>query len=88
MGVEIGAVQKSGAWYSMDGDRIGQGRDNAREFLLQNPDRMKQLEAKILEAHNVVRVDQHKPAEEQAPAKASNGAAKPPARSKRAARPN
>jgi recombination protein RecA len=31
-------VDKSGAWYSYKGDRIGQGRDNVREFLKQNPD--------------------------------------------------
>ena len=38
LGVEHGLVEKSGAWYSYNGDRIGQGRDNVREFLKQNPD--------------------------------------------------
>ena len=38
MGVDHGVVEKSGAWYSHGGDRIGQGRDNVREFLRQNPD--------------------------------------------------
>ncbi len=93
MGVDIGAIQKSGAWYSMDGDRIGQGRDNARDFLLQNPDRMKKLEAKILEANNIARVGEKTPAvdtaaDEDAASKSTNGAAKPAARAKRAARPN
>ena len=38
MGVDHGGVEKSGAWYSHGGERIGQGRDNVREFLRQNPD--------------------------------------------------
>ncbi len=38
LGVEHGLVEKSGAWYSYKGDRIGQGRDNVREFLKQNPE--------------------------------------------------
>jgi recombination protein RecA len=38
LGVENGIVEKSGAWYSYGSDRIGQGRDNVREFLKKNPD--------------------------------------------------
>ena len=38
MGVDHSVVEKSGAWYSYDGDRIGQGRDNVRQFLRENPD--------------------------------------------------
>ena len=38
LGVKYGVVEKSGAWYSYGGDRIGQGRDNVREFLKQNGD--------------------------------------------------
>ncbi len=38
LGVQHGLVDKAGAWYSYKGDRIGQGRDNVREFLKQNPD--------------------------------------------------
>jgi recombination protein RecA len=38
MGVEHQIVDKSGAWYSYNGERIGQGRDNVREFLRSNPD--------------------------------------------------
>jgi len=38
LGVQHGIVEKSGAWYSYNGDRIGQGRDNVREFLKQNPE--------------------------------------------------
>jgi len=38
LGVDAGLVEKSGAWYSYDGERIGQGRENARKFLRENPD--------------------------------------------------
>ena len=38
MGVKLGIVQKSGAWFSYNGTRIGQGRDNAKNFLRDNPD--------------------------------------------------
>ena len=38
LGVQHSIVDKSGAWYSYNGDRIGQGRDNVREFLRQNED--------------------------------------------------
>ncbi len=44
LGVEHGFVDKSGAWYSYKGDRIGQGRDNVREFLKQNPDMVKEID--------------------------------------------
>jgi recombination protein RecA len=42
--VEHNLVDKSGAWYSYKGDRIGQGRDNVREFLKQNPDMAKEID--------------------------------------------
>jgi len=38
MGVEAGIIEKSGSWYSYDGERIGQGRQNAKKFLGENPD--------------------------------------------------
>jgi recombination protein RecA len=38
LGAEAGIVEKSGAWYSFEGERIGQGRENARRFLLENPE--------------------------------------------------
>jgi recombination protein RecA len=47
MGVEHGFVEKSGAWYSYGKDRIGQGKDNVREFLKQNPDIAGEIESKI-----------------------------------------
>ena len=47
MGVEHGFIEKSGAWYSAGGNRIGQGRDNAREYLRENPALSKEIEDKI-----------------------------------------
>lgn len=47
LGAEANIVEKSGAWYSYNGDRIGQGKDNAREFLKQNPAMAIEIENKI-----------------------------------------
>ena len=47
MGVKHNIVDKSGAWYSYGSDRIGQGRDNVREFLVNNPDMAAEIEGKI-----------------------------------------
>ena len=49
MGVEQGFVRKAGAWYTMDGDQLGQGKENARAFLKDNPDLADDLEKKIKE---------------------------------------
>ena len=47
LGVEHGVVGKAGAWYSYDGDRIGQGRDSVREYLKQNAETAQAIEQKI-----------------------------------------
>lgn len=47
LGVQAGVVEKSGAWFSYDGQRIGQGRENAKIFLRDNPEMAKSVEAKI-----------------------------------------
>ncbi len=47
LGVNLGLVEKSGAWYSYNGERIGQGRDNTREFLRANPDMADAIDAQI-----------------------------------------
>ncbi len=47
MGVSAGLVDKAGAWYSYNGDRIGQGKDNARGFLRENPEIAEDIETKI-----------------------------------------
>ncbi|EPH18209.1 MULTISPECIES: recombinase RecA [Dermabacter] len=48
LGVENGIVRKSGAWYTYDGDQLGQGKENARQFLKDNPDLAADIEQKIL----------------------------------------
>jgi recombination protein RecA len=52
---EAGTVEKSGAWYSYKGERIGQGRDNARMFIKERPELLAQIEREVLEARGVVR---------------------------------
>jgi recombination protein RecA len=47
LGVKAGVVEKSGAWYSYDGERIGQGRENAKQFLAQNADVAAKIEAQV-----------------------------------------
>jgi recombination protein RecA len=49
MASDTNIIQKSGAWFSIDGERIGQGRDNARTYLEQHPQLMDKIEAKVLE---------------------------------------
>jgi recombination protein RecA len=49
MGVEQGFVKKSGAWYTYDGDQLGQGKENARAFLRDNPDLTDEIEKRIKE---------------------------------------
>jgi len=47
LGVKVGVVEKSGAWFSYDSQRIGQGRENAKTFLRQNPDVAAKIEAAV-----------------------------------------
>jgi recombination protein RecA len=47
LGVKYGFVQKAGSWYSYGNEKIGQGKDNAKEFLKENPAKAKEIEAKI-----------------------------------------
>ncbi|MCC6301572.1 MAG: recombinase RecA [Gammaproteobacteria bacterium] len=47
LGVQAGVIEKSGAWYSYAGERIGQGKDNAREYLKQNAETAREIEGKI-----------------------------------------
>jgi protein RecA len=49
VGVEQGLVRKSGAWYTYEGDQLGQGKENARTFLRDNPDLANEIEKKIKE---------------------------------------
>jgi recombination protein RecA len=49
MGVDAGIVDKSGAWYALGSERLGQGRENVRAFLQENPEIRRQIEEKLLE---------------------------------------
>jgi recombination protein RecA len=49
LGVQEGLIGKSGAWYSYGNDRIGQGKENARQFLKENPDVAEAVEAALRE---------------------------------------
>jgi recombination protein RecA len=53
MGVAAHIVDKSGAWYAYSGEKIGQGKDNAREFLRENPDIAHEIENKVREAMGI-----------------------------------
>lgn len=75
MGVDVGVVKKSGAWYTYDGDQLGQGKENARTFLKDNPDLSNEIEKRIKESLGMgPRVDA--PANAPAAAPASKAAAK------------
>jgi recombination protein RecA len=53
IGVNLGVLEKSGAWYIYNGDRLGQGKDNSRDFLKENPAVAREIEAKIREKSGV-----------------------------------
>lgn len=56
LGADAGLIQKSGAWYSMGADRIGQGRDNSRTYIEERPELMDQLAADLLVHHKITPV--------------------------------
>jgi recombination protein RecA len=57
LGVEVGVVKKAGAWYTYEADQLGQGKENARAFLIDNPDLANDIEKKIREHYVPVVVD-------------------------------
>jgi recombination protein RecA len=54
LGAELDILEKSGAWYSVGGERIGQGRENARLFLKEHPEMAGDLSKKILAKYGIV----------------------------------
>jgi recombination protein RecA len=70
LGVAQNLIEKSGSWYSYKGERIGQGRENARQFLRDNPEVADRLEAELRRALGLVR----------APAESATPAPEPPAK--------
>jgi recombination protein RecA len=72
LGVEQGIVRKAGAWYTYEGDQLGQGKENARNFLRDNPDLADEIEKKIKEKLGVgPRLDADAPAPAGGPTLAS-----------------
>jgi recombination protein RecA len=55
-GVEEGIVRKAGAWYTYEGDQLGQGKENARTFLREHPEVALEIERRILEKVGVAKV--------------------------------
>ena len=53
IGSEIGVVEKSGAWYAYMGEKIGQGKENAKIFLKENPTVAEEIEEKIREHYEI-----------------------------------
>ncbi|GAA3288915.1 recombinase RecA [Arthrobacter citreus] len=63
MGVEHGFVKKSGAWFTYDGDQLGQGKENARKFLRDNPELTDELERRLREKLGIDGPKEEAPAE-------------------------
>jgi recombination protein RecA len=57
MGVDVGVVKKSGAWYTYEGDQLGQGKENSRNFLIDNPDLANEIEQRVRDHFAPVVVD-------------------------------
>jgi recombination protein RecA len=75
LGVEQSIVRKSGAWYTYEGDQLGQGKENARNFLRSNPDLANEIEKKIKEKLGVgARLDADAPAPAAGPGGGRGGA--------------
>jgi recombination protein RecA len=62
LGSDSGVVEKSGAWYSFEGERIGQGRENTKEYLRGHPDVAAKIEAKVREKYGLVDGEAPRPA--------------------------
>lgn len=64
IGTEMDIIDKSGAWYSYEGDRLGQGRENAKQFLKDNPEIAGEIELKVRESANLLTPNEQQPADE------------------------
>jgi len=67
LGVGLGLIEKSGAWYSFEGERIGQGRENVKKFLSENLDIRDRIGALVLDKAGLKRRDEkvQKPKEQE-----------------------
>ncbi len=77
MAVELDVIKKSGAWFSYNGNKLGQGRDNVKKALEENPELMKEIEEKVLENKDalmaVTKASKEKTKLEEAAEAAANG---------------
>jgi len=63
IGVDAGVIEKSGSWYAYDGERIGQGRENAKRFLNEHPEMCTEIENKVRLAYGMAPVEMPKASE-------------------------
>ena len=68
LGVEHGMIRKAGAWYTYDGDQLGQGKENARRFLRDNPELTEELDLRLREKLGLIRTEPVDAGDEPAPA--------------------
>jgi recombination protein RecA len=57
LGVDLGIIKKSGAWYTYEGDQLGQGKENSRAFLIDNPELAAEIEGKIRASYVTATID-------------------------------
>ncbi|MCK6526440.1 recombinase RecA [Myxococcota bacterium] len=57
LAVDMNLVQKSGSWYSYNDERVGQGRENAKQYLVDHPETAAAIEVAVLEKHGITRMD-------------------------------
>ncbi|MCT1890677.1 recombinase RecA [Brevibacterium luteolum] len=67
MGVDNGIIRKSGSWFTYDGDQLGQGKENVRNFLRDNPGLAEEIELKIKHKMGLIKVEEEAAAAEAAP---------------------
>lgn len=75
LAVELGIIKKGGAWFSYNDMKLGQGRDNSKEFLLSNPDLMKEIENQVIARSAEITLDTKKSAKDAAIAEAAKNSA-------------
>ena len=66
LAANVGIISKSGAWYAYEGDKIGQGRENAKTYLRENPEFCKMIEEMVRE-HYFAQEDETPEGEEETP---------------------
>ena len=68
LATDLGIVRKSGAWYTYEGDQLGQGKENVRQYLKDNAELADEIEEKILKAVGIIQEDVAEAAADEAPA--------------------